>query len=80
MRREGAVTPFYHTTSTTEDTTRNTTPAAMTATALSTGVVCILAAEVCLSRYLFLRRMERAVAVIAAGVVFLVVSSVVLVV
>lgn len=45
-----------------------------------TGVVCTLAAEVCLSRYLFLRRMERAVAVIAAGVVFLVVSSVVLVV
>ena len=45
-----------------------------------TGVVCTLAAEVFLSRYLFLRRMERAVAVIVVGVVFLVVSSVVLVV
>ena len=41
-----------------------------------TGVVCTLAAEVVLSRYLFLKRMERAVAVIALAVLFLIVASV----
>ena len=41
-----------------------------------TGVVCTLSAEVVLSRYLFLKRMERAVAVIALAVLFLIVASV----
>ena len=44
-----------------------------------TGVVCTLFAEVVLSRYLFLKRMERAVLVIATAVVFLLVSSVALI-
>lgn len=40
-----------------------------------TGVVCVLFAEILLSRFLFLRRMERAVGVMTSAAVFLAVAS-----
>ena len=43
-----------------------------------TGVVCTLSAEVILSRFVFLKRTERAVGVIALAVIFLLVTSVAL--